>query len=166
MPGWLSASPLAMQQRKGVGMNQKKKAVPQNGTTSTATTRDDVTTTRTSTATKLERVALHLMENGTQGISALSGLAGLNDLNVRNSIGLLRRDHGVCILDEFFEHQHSGGGVTHLKRYWLADRGEARKAAELVDHKRKQRGAEALSQQKIASYLVNFPINSGHQPAA
>lgn len=41
--------------------------------------------------TKYELVATHLLEQGAQGVSALSGLAGLHDLNLRNSIVLLRR---------------------------------------------------------------------------
>lgn len=51
--------------------------------------------------TKYELVATHLLEQGVQGVSALSGLAGLHDLNLRNSIGLLRRNHGVAITDAF-----------------------------------------------------------------
>ena len=66
--------------------------------------------------TKYELVALHLLEQGAQGVSALSGLAGLHDLNLRNSIGLLRRNHGIDITDAFFEHQHCGGGTTRFKR--------------------------------------------------
>ncbi|MCF5894148.1 hypothetical protein K3H42_03295 [Aeromonas veronii] len=60
--------------------------------------------------TKYELVALHLQEQGAQGVSALFGLAGLHDLNLRNSIGLLRRNHGIDITDAFFEHRHCGGG--------------------------------------------------------
>ncbi|AGM44731.1 hypothetical protein U876_07765 [Aeromonas hydrophila NJ-35] len=32
---------------------------------------------------KYELVAIHLLEQGAQGVSALSGLAGLHDLNLR-----------------------------------------------------------------------------------
>lgn len=145
-------------------MTAKEKAAPQNGTTPITTT--DVITTPTSAATKLELVALHLVENGTHGISALSALAGLHDLNPRNSISDLRRQHGINVADEYFIHQHRGGGLTHLKRYWLADRNEARKVAELVNLKRKQRGAIPLSREQIARYLAAFPIQSSHQPAA
>lgn len=145
-------------------MTEKEKAAQKNCTT--PITHTDVITVPTSAATKLELVALHLVENGTHGISALSALAGLHDLNPRNSISELRRQHGVRISDEYFTHRHSGDGDTHLKRYWLADRAEARKAAELVNLKRKQRGAAPLSREQIARYLAAFPIQSGHKPAA
>ena len=75
--------------------------------------------------TKHELVATHLLEQGAQGVSALSGLAGLHDLNMRNSISLLRRNHGIAIADAFFEHRHSGGGITRIKCYWLSDREQA-----------------------------------------
>jgi len=145
-------------------MTEKEKAAQQNGTT--PITHTDVTTAPTSAATKLELVALHLLENGTGGISHLSAVARLHDFNPRNSISELRRHHGLTISDVFFKHQHSGGGQTRFKRYWLADRTEARKVAELVNLKRKQRGAAPLSREQIARYLAAFPIQSGHQPAA
>ncbi|MNJ54898.1 hypothetical protein D3C77_503600 [compost metagenome] len=53
-----------------------------------------------------------------------------------------------------------------MKRYWLADRDQARKLAELVNLKRKQRGAAPLSREQIARYLVAFPTKPAHQPAA
>ena len=140
-----------------------------NGRTANGTTkleRDKHTTQPTRCATKHELVALHLLEQGAQGVSALSALAGLHDLNPRNSISELRRQHGVRISDEYFSHQHSGGGFARIKRYWLADRAEARKAAELVNLKRKHRGAAPLSREQIARYLAAFPIQSGHKPAA
>ena len=97
-----------------------------NGRTANGTTylleRDKHTTQPTRCATKHELVALHLLEQGAQGVSALSGLDGLHDLNLRNSVSLLRREHGIEIADAFFEHQHSGGGTVRLKNYWLADR--------------------------------------------
>lgn len=145
-------------------MTEKEKAAPQNGTT--PITHTDVTTAPTSAATKLELVALHLVENGTNGISSLSALAGLHDLNPRNSISELRRQHGVRISDEYFSHQHSGGGFARIKRYWLADRAEARKAAELVNLKRKQRGAAPLSRERIARYLAAFPAAPDELPPA
>ena len=91
--------------------------------------------------TKHELVATHLLEQGAQGVSALSGLAGLHDLNMRNSISLLRRNHGIAIADAFFEHRHSGGGTTRLKRYWLSDREQAHKLVALIYHWRRQRTA-------------------------
>lgn len=116
--------------------------------------------------TKHELVATHLLEQGSQGVSALSGLAGLHDLNMRNSISLLRRNHGIRILDELFEHQHNGGGQTHFKRYWLADREEARKVAELVNLKRRQRNALPMEQEQIACYLAAFPATPDELPPA
>lgn len=154
---------------KGAMMSKKRKAAPQNGTT--LSQHWDLTTKPARDATKLELVALHLVENGTDGISSLSALAGLHDLNPRNSISDLRRHHGITILDEYFSHQHSGDGVARFKRYWIADRAQARKLVELVNLKRRQRGAQPLSQGHVSSYIARFPCPtktpaSNHQPAA
>lgn len=138
---------------------KKEMAAPQSGTTQTnclATGRADSISHLPGPATKIELVACHLLENGLEGISALSALAGLKDLNLRNSISKLRRHHGITIEDKLFDHQHSGGGLTHLKRYWLANRGEARKVAELVNLKRKQRRAAPISREQIALYAGLF----------
>lgn len=143
---------------------KKQKAVPQNGTTPNTQTEHTITPSRC--ATKLELVAHHLLENGLVGTSALSGLAGLNDLNFRNSVSLLRRKHGIQIMDEFFPHQHRGGDLVHLKRYWLADRNQARKLVEQVNRKRQARGAPSLSQEQIARYLAAFPPMTYTPPAA
>lgn len=138
-------------------MSKKEKAAPQNGTTKLEPGQH---------ITKHELVATHLLERGAQGVSALSGLAGLHDLNMRNSISLLRRNHAIRILDELFEHQHSGGGTTRLKRYWLSDRAEARKVAELVNLKRRQRNALPMEQEQIARYLAAFPATPDELPPA
>lgn len=95
-------------------MNQKEKAAPQNNGT-IPNTKSHVITPSIRTATKLELVAHHLVENGPHGISSLSALAGLHDLNPRNSISYLRRHHGSTIRDEYFSHQHNGGGVIPPK---------------------------------------------------
>ena len=142
---------------------EKTKAAPQNGTTLNQQIQHSTTLIRS--ATKLELVAIHLMENGTTGTSSLSGLAGLHDLNFRNSVSKLR-GCGIQILDERFPHQHSGGEQVYLKRYWLADRNQARKAAELVNMKRKKRGAEPLSREQIARYLAAIPASEQPKPAA
>ena len=117
-------------------------------------------------ATKLELVAIHLLENGREGISALSSLLRDHDLNPRNSISDMRNKHGIHIPDEGFDHQHSGCEKTRMKRYWLADRNQARKAAELVNLKRKKRGAEPLSREQIARYLAAIPTSEQPKPAA
>ena len=142
---------------------EKTKAAPQSGTTQNMQTEHSITPLRI--ATKLELVAIHLLENGTTGTSSLSGLAGLHDLNFRNSVSKLR-GCGIQILDERFPHQHSGGEQVYLKRYWLADRNQARKAAELVNLKRKKRGAEPLSREQIARYLAAIPASEQPKPAA
>lgn len=138
-------------------MRKKEKAAPQNGTTKLEPGQH---------ITKHELVATHLLEQGAQGVSALSALAGLHDLNPRNSISLLRRNHGIAIADAFFEHRHSGGGTTRLKRYWLSDRAEARKVAELVNLKRRQRNALPMEQEQIARYLAAFPATPDELPPA
>ena len=116
--------------------------------------------------TKHELVATHLLEQGAQGVSALSGLAGLHDLNMRNSISLLRRNHGVSITDAFFEHQHSGGGITRFKCYRLADREQAHKLVALINHWRRQRNALPMEQEQIARYLAAFPATPDDLPPA
>ena len=116
--------------------------------------------------TKHELVATHLLEQGAQGVSALSGLAGLHDLNMRNSISLLRRNHGIAIADAFFEHRHSGGGTTRLKRYWLPDREQAHKLVALINHWRRQRNALPMEQEQIARYLAAFPATPDDLPPA
>ena len=141
----------------------KTKAAPQSGTTQNMQTEHSITPLRI--ATKLELVAVHLLENGTNGTSALSGLAGLHDMNFRNSVSKLR-GCGIQILDERFPHQHSGGEQVSFKRYWLADRNQASKLAELVNMKRKKRGAEPLSREQIARYLAAIPASEQPKPAA
>ena len=145
-------------------MTEKEKAAPQNGTTKLE--RDKHTTQPTRCATKHELVAVHLLEQGAQGVSALSGLAGLRDLNMRNSVSLLRREHGIEIADAFFEHQHSGGGITRLKCYRLADREQAHKLVALINHWRKQRQAAPLADDYAAVLCARTPEASTLPPAA
>ena len=133
---------------------KKEKAAPHNGTTLNKHSDNSTNTARC--ATKLELVATHLLKNGTEGASSLSGLAGLHDLNFRNSISDLRK-LGISIHDERFPHYHSGGGLTYLKRYWIANRNEARKIAELVNTRRKARNEEPLNRELIARLLATFP---------
>lgn len=138
-------------------MSKKEKAAPQNGTTKLEPGQH---------ITKYELVATHLLEQGAQGVSALSGLAGLHDLNMRNSISLLRRNHAIRILDELFEHQHSGGGTTRLKRYWLADREQAHKLVALINHWRRQRQAAPLADDYAAILCARTPEAATLPPAA
>ena len=128
--------------------------------------RDKHTTQPTRCATKHELVALHLLEQGAQGVSALSALAGLRDLNPRNSISELRREHGIEIADAFFEHQHSGGGATRFKRYWLADREQADKLVVLINHWRHQRQAAPLADDYAATLCARTPAAIPLPPAA
>lgn len=137
-------------------MSKKEKAAPQNGTTKLEPGQH---------ITKHELVATHLLEQGAQGVSALSGLADLRDLNVRNSISLLRRNHAIRILDELFEHQHSGG-ITRLKCYRLADRGQAHKLVALINHWRRQRQAAPLADDYAAILCARTPESSPLPPAA
>ena len=138
-------------------MSKKEKAAPQNGTTKLEPGQH---------ITKYELVATHLLEQGAQGVSALSGLAGLHDLNLRNSIGLIRRNHGIAIADAFFDHQHSGGGTTRFKRYWLADREQAHKLVALINHWRRQRQAAPLADDYAAIMCARTPEASPLPPAA
>lgn len=138
-------------------MSKKEKAAPQNGTTKLEHGQH---------ITKYELVATHLLEQGSQGVSSLSGLAGLHDLNLRNSIGLIRRNHGIAIADAFFDHQHSGGGTTRFKRYWLADREQAHKLVALINHWRKQRNAAPLADDYAAVLCARSPEATDLPPAA
>lgn len=138
-------------------MSKKEKAAPQNGTTKLEPGQH---------ITKHELVATHLMEQGAQGVSALSGLAGLHDLNMRNSISLLRRNHGIAIADAFFEHRHTGGGITRLKRYWLSDREQAHKLVALINHWRRQRQAAPLADDYAAVLCARSPVATDLPPAA
>ncbi|MBP4033278.1 MULTISPECIES: hypothetical protein [Aeromonas] len=138
-------------------MSKKEKAAPQNGTTKLEPGQH---------ITKYELVATHLLEQGAQGVSALSGLAGLHDLNLRNSIGLIRRNHGIAIADAFFDHQHSGGGTTRFKRYWLADREQAHKLVALINHWRRQRQAAPLADDYAAIMCARAPEAATLPPAA
>lgn len=142
----------------------KTKAAPQSGTTQNMQTEHSITPLRI--ATKLELVAIRLLENGLDGISALSSLARDHDLNPRNSVSILRNRHGIDIKGERFPHQHSGGEQVSFKRYWLADRNQASKLAELVNMKRKKRGAEPLSREQITHYLAAIPASEQPKPAA
>ena len=141
-----------------------------NGRTANGTTylleRDKHTTQPTRCATKHELVAVHLLEQGAQGVSALSGLDGLHDLNLRNSVSLLRREHGIEIADAFFEHQHSGGGTVRLKNYWLADREQAQKLVALINHWRHQRQAAPLVDDYAAILCARTPEAAPLPPAA
>ena len=143
---------------------EKTKAAPQSGTTQNMQTEHSITPLRI--ATKLELVAIRLLENGLDGISALSSLARDHDLNPRNSVSILRNRYGVAIQSEYFDHQNSGGGIAKMKRYWLADRNQASKLAELVNMKRKKRGAEPLSREQITHYLAAIPASEQPKPAA
>ena len=143
---------------------EKTKAAPQNGTTPNQHAEHSITPLRI--ATKLELVAIRLLENGLDGISALSSLARDHDLNPRNSVSILRNRYGVAIQSEYFDHLHSGGGIAKMKRYWLADRNQASKLAELVNMKRKKRGAEPLSREQITHYLAAMPASEQPKPAA
>jgi hypothetical protein len=116
--------------------------------------------------TKCELIAIHLLEQGAQGISALSGLAGLHDLNVRNSISQLRRQHGIIIEDAFFEHSHNGGGTTQFKRYWLADQEQAHKLVVLINHWRHQRQTPPLTDDYAAILCARAVITNPLPPAA
>ena len=138
-------------------MSKKEKAAPQSGTTKLEHGQH---------ITKHELVATHLLEQGAQGVSSLSGLAGLHDLNLRNSIGLIRRNHGIAIADAFFDHQHSGGGTTRFKRYWLADREQAHKLVALINHWRKQRNAAPLADDYAAVLCARSPEAAPLPPAA
>ncbi|MFM5441850.1 hypothetical protein ACET9K_20625 [Aeromonas enteropelogenes] len=136
---------------------QKKKGRTANGTTQLEQCQH---------ITKYELVATHLLEQGFQGVSALSGLAGLHDLNLRNSIGLQRRKHGIVIEDAYFDHQHCGGGMARFKLYWLADREQAFKLVALINYWRHQRQAAPLADDYAAILCARTPAANPIPPAA
>ena len=105
------------------------------------------------TPTKLELVALHLLDAGlAASCSALSGLSVCHDLNFRNGVSDLRKV-GITILDEYFRHHHTNGGEVYLKRYWLATDEDVRNLVVLVNSRRAKRGAMPLSPELVARYL-------------
>lgn len=145
-------------------MTEKEKAAPQNGTT--PNTRTDATTCRTRKASRVELACIHLLDNAQEGTTRISASRSFGDYDYRNRIDELRNDHGINIESRPYNHMGPDGCISHLSLYWLPDRGEARKAAELVNLKRKQRGAAPLSREQIARYLAAFPLHSSHKPAA
>ncbi|MEH8151967.1 hypothetical protein ACK369_12405 [Aeromonas veronii] len=107
-------------------------------------------------ATKLELTAYHLLEQGPQkGCTALTGLANCRDLNYRNGVSDLRK-MGVSILDEYFTHQHSGGGIARMKRYWPESADDVLKLVALVNLKRAKRNEEPISPEQVAKYLKPY----------
>lgn len=116
---------------------------------------------RPSDDTRIKLVVCCLWSNGPVGVSALSGLTGQHELSFRNSIIEWCSHHGSIIVDEFFDHQHVGGGVTSLKRYRSGGHDKACKVADLVNSKRKKRWADPLGQNQIIHCLTVFPSNTG-----
>lgn len=146
---------------------KKQKAAPlKNGTT--PNTHTDVTTKKPSKPHRIELACLHLLGNAQEGTTRITATHFYGDFDYRNRIDELRNDHGIKIESRPYEHMRQDGGISRLSLYWLADRDQARKVAELVNLKRKQRGAQPLSQGQISSYLARFPLPSqtGHQPTA
>ncbi|RSM26079.1 hypothetical protein C5B76_10950 [Aeromonas salmonicida] len=145
---------------------KKQKAAPQNGTT--PNTHTDVITRKPSKAHRIELACLHLLGNAQEGTTRITATHFYGDFDYRNRIDELRNDHGIKIESRPYEHMRQDGGISRLSLYYLPDRHEARKVAELVNLKRKQRGAASLSQVQISSYLARFPLPSqtGHQPTA
>ncbi len=116
---------------------------------------------RPSDATRTKLVVCCLWSNGPVGASALSGLTGQHELSFRNSIIERYSHHGITIVDEFFDHQHVGGDVTGLKRYWPGSHDKTCKVTDLVNSKRKKRWANPLGQKQMIHYLTVFPSNTG-----
>lgn len=138
-------------------MTANEKAASQNGRIQI--TKINVITQSMCKKAKPELVGMNLMENNLQGISAQSGLNTLHDLSPSNSFSGLGCHHDICILNELFRHQHSGDEAVKMKRYWLTDSCQARKAAKLVNLKRKQHSATPLSREQMARYLSASPLS-------
>ena len=147
-------------------MSTKEKAAPQNGTTPNATSPGHATTKAPKVPTLLELAATHLLERGMRGTSQLTFFPLYRDFNYRNRIDELRNDHDVIIHSMPFDHRNSAGRTTRFERYWLANREEARKVAELVNLKRRQRNALPMEQEQIARYLAAFPATPDELPPA
>ncbi|MFB3241106.1 hypothetical protein Q7C15_20245 [Aeromonas salmonicida] len=147
-------------------MSQKERAAPQNGTTPTTPSPGHATTKAPKVPTLLELAAAHLLESGMKGASQLTFFPLYHDFNYRNRIDELRNDHDVIIHSMPFDHRNRAGRIVRFERYWLADREEARKVAELVNLKRRQRNALPMEQEQIACYLAAFPALPGELPPA
>ena len=140
-------------------MRKKEKAAPQNGTTKLEPGQH--ITKATKVPTLLELAAVHLLESGMKGTSQLTFFPLYHDFNYRNRIDELRNDHDVIIHSMPFDHRNSAGRTTRFERYWLANREEARKVAELVNLKRRP-----MEQEQIARYLAAFPATPDELPPA
>ena len=147
-------------------MSKKEKAAPQNGTTTTTPSPGHTTTKPPKVASLLELAAAHLLESGMKGTSQLTFFPLYHDFNYRNRIDELRNDHDVIIHSMPFDHRNIAGRITRFERYWLADREEARKVAELVNLKRRKRNALPMEQEQIARYLAAFPATPDELPPA
>ncbi|WP_270804179.1 hypothetical protein [Aeromonas sp. QDB02] len=147
-------------------MSQKERAAPQNGTTPTTPSPGHATTKAPKVPTLLELAAAHLLESGMKGTSQLTFFPLYHDFNYRNRIDELRNDHDVIIHSMPFDHRNRAGRIARFERYWLADREEARKVAELVNLKRRQRNALPMEPELIACYLAGFPALPGELPPA
>lgn len=145
-------------------MAEKQKAAPQNGTT--PNTRPNATTSRQRKATRIELACIHLLECAQAGTTRVTAFHHHGDGDYRNRIDELRNDHGIKIPSKHCEHKCWDGSISYISRYWLPDREQARKVAELVNLKRKQRGAPPLSQGQVARYLAAFPTQHSHQQTA
>ncbi|MFM5140741.1 hypothetical protein [Aeromonas rivipollensis] len=145
-------------------MSKKEKAAPQNGTTKLEPGQH--ITKATKVPTLLELAAVHLLESGMKGTSQLTFFPLYHDFNYRNRIDELRNDHDVIIHSMPFDHRNIAGRITRFERYWLSDRAEARKVAELVNLKRRKRNALPMEQEQIARYLAAFPATPDELPPA
>ena len=145
-------------------MSKKEKAAPQNGTTKLEPGQH--ITKATKVPALLELAAAHLLESGMKGTSQLTFFPLYYDFNYRNRIDELRNDHDVIIHSMPFDHRNIAGRITRFERYWLSDRAEARKVAELVNLKRRKRNALPMEQEQIARYLAAFPATPDELPPA
>jgi len=103
---------------------------------------------------KHELALMDLLEAGTTGISKLTELPSYGETSLPTTISELCCKRGFHLKRELRGHTHRHGGKTHFTWYWLADRGEACQAANLINKLRQQRGADPISE-LLAEKLVH-----------
>ncbi|PMH74235.1 hypothetical protein [Vibrio cyclitrophicus] len=73
---------------------------------------------------------------------------------LHTDVSTLKNDHGIEFKKGFEVFESLRGHTTRFKRYRLAGRKEARKAAVLINRFRRKRGAMPLGQKEIAALIA------------
>lgn len=69
----------------------------------------------------------HLLERADAGMNELEALRLYGETCLHSTISTLSNGHGIPFTRVFERHCHRRGGITHFKRYRIADRKKALK---------------------------------------